>query len=71
MLLLLYCLTLLFKDWQRSGSCCRGWLCCLPLLFKVSQRSGSCCCCYIVYHYCLRFHRVVPVDVARISTSTY
>ena len=28
---------------------------CLPLLFKVWQRSGSCCCCYVVYHYCLRF----------------
>ena len=26
----------------------------LPLLFKVWQRSGA-CCCYIVYHYCLRF----------------
>ena len=31
---------------------------CLPLLFKVWQRSGS-CCCYIVYHYCLRFDRGV------------
>jgi len=31
---------------------------CLPLLFKVSQRGGS-CCCYIVYHYSLRFDRVV------------
>jgi hypothetical protein len=27
----------------------------LPLLFKVCQRSGA-CCCYIVYHYCLRFN---------------
>jgi hypothetical protein len=54
MLLLLYCLPILFKVWQRSGSCC-CFLYCLPLLFKVSQRSGSCCCCYIVYQYCLRF----------------
>jgi hypothetical protein len=51
---LLYCLPILFKVWQRSGSCC-CFLYCLPLLFKVSQRSGSCCCCYIVYQYCLRF----------------
>jgi ABC-type polysaccharide/polyol phosphate export permease len=29
---------------------------CVPLLFKVWQRSGW-CCCYIVYHYCLRFYR--------------
>ena len=43
---------------------------CLPLLFKVWQRSGS-CCCYIVYHYCLRFNRgVVHVVVAILSTIT-
>ena len=29
MLLLLYCLPLLFKVWQRSGSCCCGWLYCM------------------------------------------
>jgi hypothetical protein len=51
MLLLLYCIPLLFKVWQRNGSCCR-LLYCLPFLFKNWQRSGS-CCCYIVYHYCL------------------
>jgi hypothetical protein len=39
-LLLLYCLPLLFNVWQRSGSCCFGWLYCLPLLFNVWQRSG-------------------------------
>ena len=66
---LLYCLPLLFKVWQRSGSCCCYivYHCCLrfdrgvvhvvlyflPLLFKVWQRSGS-CSCYIVYHYCFR-----------------
>jgi hypothetical protein len=57
MLRLLYCLLLLFKVWQMSGSC----YCCifLPLLFNVWQRSGSCCCCYIVYHYCLRIDRWV------------
>ena len=31
-LLLLYCLPLLFKVWQRSGSRCFGWLYCLQLL---------------------------------------
>jgi hypothetical protein len=42
----------------------------LPLLFKVWQRSGS-CCCYIVYHYCLRFHIwVVQVVVVILSTIT-
>jgi len=51
MLLLLYGLPLLFKVWQRNGSCF-GWLYCLPLLFNVWQRSGSCCCCYMVYHCC-------------------
>jgi hypothetical protein len=96
MLLLLYCLPLLFKIWQRSGSCCcyivhhyclrfhrevvhvmvvilstitvygltEEWfmlwlLYCLPLLFMVWQGSGSCCCCYIAYHYCLRFDKGV------------
>jgi hypothetical protein len=44
---------------------------CLPLLFKVWQRSGSCCCCYIVYHYCLRFDRgVVHVVVVILSAIT-
>jgi hypothetical protein len=44
---------------------------CLPLLFKVWQRSGSCCCCYIVYHYCWRFHsEVVHVVVVIMSTIT-
>ena len=39
---------------------------CLSLLFKVSQRGGL-CCCYIVYHYCLRFDRgVVHVLVGSI-----
>ena len=43
------------------------FLCCLPLLFKVWQRSGS--CCYIVYHYCLRFDKgVVHVVVVILST---
>jgi hypothetical protein len=106
MLLMLYCLPLLFKVWQRSGSCCgcyifyyyclrfdRGvvhfvvilstitvlgltkeWfmmLYCLPLLYKVWQRSGLCCRCYIVYHCCLRFDRVVVhVEVVILSTIT-
>ena len=69
MLSLLYCLPLLIKVWQRSGS----WifLYCLPLLFKVWQRSGSCCCWYIVYHYCLMFDRgVVYVVVVILSSIT-
>jgi hypothetical protein len=41
---------------------------CLPLLFKVWQMSGSCCCCYIVYHYSLRFDRwVIRVFVVILS----
>jgi hypothetical protein len=68
-LLLLYCLPLLLKAWQSSGSCC-GWLYCLPLLFMVWQRSGS-CCCYIVYHYNFRFDRgVVHVVAAILSNIT-
>jgi hypothetical protein len=58
MLWLLYCLPLLFKVLQRSGSCC-GWLYCLPLLFEVLQKNGSSCGSYIVYHYCLSFERGV------------
>jgi hypothetical protein len=70
MWLLLYFLPLLFKVWQRSGSCC-CLIYCLPLLFKIWQSSGSCCGCYIVYHYCLRFHReVVQVVVVIMSTIT-
>jgi hypothetical protein len=68
-LLLLYCLPLLLKAWQSSGSRC-GWLYCLPLLFMVWQRSGS-CCCYIVYHYNFRFDRgVVHVVAAILSNIT-
>jgi hypothetical protein len=37
MLLLLYCLPLLFSVLQRSGSCCCGWLYCLPLLFNFDR----------------------------------
>jgi hypothetical protein len=44
---------------------------CLPLLFKIWQRSGSRCCCYIFYHYCLRFDKgVVHVVVVILSTIT-
>jgi hypothetical protein len=44
---------------------------CLPLLFKVLHRSGSCCCCYIAYHYCLRFYRgVLHVLLVILSTIT-
>jgi ABC-type polysaccharide/polyol phosphate export permease len=38
---------------------------------KVWQGSGLCCCCYIVYHYCLRYDReVVHVVVVIFSTIT-
>jgi hypothetical protein len=40
---------------------------CLPLLFTVWQGSGS-CCCYIVYHYCLKFDRGVVHVVVILST---
>jgi hypothetical protein len=66
---IVYCLTLLFKVWQSSGSCC-GWLYCLTLLFKVWQRSGSCSCCYIVHHYCLRFDKGVVHVVVILTTIT-
>ena len=67
-ILLLYCLPLLFKDWQMSDSC-YCWLYCLLFLLKVWQRSGSCCWCYIVYHCWLRFVRwVVHVVVFILST---
>jgi hypothetical protein len=70
MLWLLYCLPLLFKILQRSGSCC-GWLYCLPLLFKILQKNSSSCGCYIVYHYCLSFDRgVVHVVVVILSAIT-
>ena len=88
MLWLLYCQPLLFKIWQRSGSCVvvilstitvygltEEWfmlllLYFLPLLFNVWQRGSSCCCCYIFYHYCLRFDRGVVHFVVILSTST-
>ena len=57
-MLLLHCLSLLFKVLQRSASCC-GWLYCLSLLFKVLQKNGSSSGCYIVYRYCLSFDRGV------------
>jgi len=65
----LYCLPLLLKVLQRSGSCCE-WLYCLLLLFKVLQKSGSCCFCYIVYHYCLWFDRGVVHVVVVVILST-
>jgi hypothetical protein len=46
MLLLLYCLQLLFYVWRRNGSCC----------------------CYIFYHYCLRYDRGVVHVVVILST---
>jgi sugar phosphate permease len=57
MLVMIYCVPLLFKVWQEWFML---WLLYfLPLLLNVWQRSGSCCCCYIVYHYCLMFDRGV------------
>jgi hypothetical protein len=43
---------------------------CLPLLFKVWVRSGSWSCCYVVYHYSLRFDRGV-VHVVLVDYSFY
>jgi hypothetical protein len=45
-------------------------LCCLPLLFNVGQMSGS--CCYVVFHYCLKFSRGVVhvVVVVKLSIIT-
>jgi hypothetical protein len=43
----------------------------LPVLLRIWQRSGSRCCCYIFYHYCLRFDKgVVHVVVVILSTIT-
>jgi hypothetical protein len=71
MFCLLYCLPLLFKVLTEERFML--WLLyCLPLLFKVWQRSSS-CCCYIVYHYSLRFDRgevhVVVVILYTITVS--
>jgi hypothetical protein len=55
MLLLLYCLSLLFKVWERGGSCCCCYIVyhyCLSL-----YRWLVWCCCYFVYNYCVRFGR--------------
>ena len=42
---------------------------CLPLLFKFDRSDP--CCCYIVYHYCLRFDRgVVHVVFVILSSIT-
>ena len=43
---------------------------CILLLFKVWQRSCSSCCCYIVFHYSLRFDRGLPHVVVILSTTT-
>jgi hypothetical protein len=68
MLLLLFCLPLLLAVWQRSNSCCIGWLYCLTLLFKVWQRVVYELLLYI-YHYSLKFDRgVVLVLVVMFST---
>jgi hypothetical protein len=68
MLFLLYFLPLLFKVWQRSGSCS----CCYIVYHYCLWfgRSGSCCGCYIFYHYCLWFDRGVVHVVAILSTSS-
>jgi hypothetical protein len=68
MLFLLYFLPLLFKVWQRSGSCS----CCYIVYHYCLWfgRSGSCCGCYIFYHYCLWFDRAVVHVVAILYTSS-
>jgi hypothetical protein len=67
---LLYCLPLLFKVWQRSGSCCCFYIvyhyCLMIDRWVVHVTVG-----YIVYYFCLRFDRgVVNVVVVLLSTIT-
>jgi hypothetical protein len=68
-MLLLYCLPLLFKVWQKSGSYCGCYIVyhyCLSFteesfilllyclpLLLMIWQRSGSCCCYIVYHYCL------------------
>ena len=42
---------------------------CQPLLFKVLKSNGS-CCCYIVYHYSLRFDNRVVHFIVIVLLST-
>ena len=70
MLLVLYCLPLLFKVWQRGGSCCCCYIfyhCCLRFDRGVVHVLVG----YIVYYYYLRFDRgVVHVVVVILSSIT-
>ena len=83
---LLYCLPLLFKVWQRSGSCCcyivyyyclrfdRGVVLVVVLILSTISVLGLTeelfMSCYIVYHYCLRFDRGVVHVLVILSTIT-
>jgi ABC-type polysaccharide/polyol phosphate export permease len=69
---LLYCLPLLFKVWQRSGSCCCYivYYYCLRFDRVVVLVVVLILSCYIVYHYCLRFDRGVVHVLVILSTIT-
>ena len=70
MLLLLYCLPLLFKVWQRGGSCCCGCYIVYHYCLRFDRRVVHVLAVYIVYHYCLRFDRWVVLVVVILSTIT-
>ena len=69
---MLYCLPLLFKVWQRSGSCCCYivYYYCLRFDRVVVLVVVLILSCYIVYHYCLRFDRGVVHVLVILSTIT-
>jgi hypothetical protein len=67
---LLYCLPLLCKVWQRSGSCC----CCYIVYhycLRIDRGVVHVTVGYIVYYFCLRFNRgVINVVVVILFTIT-
>ena len=66
LLLLLYCLPLLFKVDRGVGH-----VLVVVILSTITVLGGSCCCCYSFNHYCCRFDRgVVHVVVVILSTIT-
>ena len=69
-LLMLYCLPLLFKVWQRSG-----WCCCCYIVYhcylRIDRGVVHVTIGYIVYYFCLMFDRgVVNFVVVLLSTIT-
>ena len=71
MLLLLYCLPLICKVLQRSGSCFGCYVVYYYCLMFDRGVVHVVLVAYIVYHYCLRFDRgVVHIVVLLLSTIT-